>query len=101
MVSVALAVVPVPVREKTLKSVELPSRLAAPGACTLMAVSTPEARCHASSGYKEIIPKRCTSNQNHQFRSDAIPNLEICGVSDVINVFSGGKTQGQLPKSGN
>lgn len=68
----SLAVVPVPVRAKTQKSVELPSPLAAPGACTLMAVSMLEARRHGSSGYKEIILKRYASIEYWPFLSNNI-----------------------------
>jgi len=50
----------VPVKARTPKHVVLPSHLAAPGVCTLMAASTPEAKYHASSGYKEITLKRYT-----------------------------------------
>lgn len=59
------AAVPVHVKERTLTLVALPSPLAAPGVCTLMAVSTPEAKCHASSGYKESAPKRYSSHGDH------------------------------------
>lgn len=52
------AVVPVRVKARTLKLVALPSPLAAHGVCTLMAASTPEVKCHASSSYKEIALKR-------------------------------------------
>lgn len=51
-------VVPVRVKARILKNVVLLSPLAAPGVCTLMVASTPEANCHASSGYKEITLKR-------------------------------------------
>lgn len=58
------AVVPVHVKARTVKLVVLPSPLAAPGVCTLMAVSTPEAKYRASSGYKEIALKRYSSPKN-------------------------------------
>lgn len=51
-------VVPVHAKARTLNLVALPSPLAALGVCILMGVSTPEAKCHASSGYKEITLKR-------------------------------------------
>lgn len=63
------AVVPVRVKARTVKLVVLPSPLAAPGVCTLMAVSTPEAKCRASSGYKEIALKRYLSHQSHTLYS--------------------------------
>lgn len=62
-------VVPVRVKARILKLVALPSPLAAPGVCTLMAVSTPEAKCHESSGYKEITLKRYFSHESHLFYS--------------------------------
>lgn len=58
-------VVPVRVKARILKLVALPSPLAAPGVCTLTAVSTPEAKCRANSGYKEITLKRYLSHQSH------------------------------------
>lgn len=63
------AVVPVRVKARTLKRAALPSPLAAHGVCTLMAVSTPEAKYLASSGYKEITLKRYLSHGCHLFYS--------------------------------
>ena len=57
------AVVPVRVKARTLKRAALLSPLAARGVCTLTDASTPEAKSHASSGYKEIALKRYISHQ--------------------------------------
>lgn len=77
-----------PVRVKTQKNVVLPSHSAAPGVCTLMAVNTPEAKHHASSGFKEIILKRYASNTSkllHMFGFFSFIFI-VCEFYDVFNV---------------
>lgn len=61
------AVEPVHAKGRTQKPVELPSLLAAPGACTSMDASMLEAKPLASSDCMESTPKRLVSHKEGNF----------------------------------
>lgn len=57
------AVEPVHAKGRTQIPVELPSLLAAPGACTSMDASMLEAKTLASSDFRETTPKRLVAHK--------------------------------------